>query len=104
MTGMRIGATMSELKQSSSPWIAPPSTPLEGARIPAVLDQPLDIEDDDVVKTMRNLGHKGPITRELYIGFIHTRGEEKNWSPEDEADLPEALRDWSVFERKRHRR
>jgi hypothetical protein len=94
---------MSKLKQSSSPGIAPPSTPIEGARISTILDQAADIEDDDVVRTMRKYGHKGPITREEYIGFIHGKGEPKDWSPELEADLPEELQDWSVFERKRRR-
>jgi hypothetical protein len=92
---------MSKLKQLSSPKTAPAATPLEGARISATLDQPDDFEDDDVVRTMRKYGHKGPVTREMYIGFIHAKGEEKNWSPEDEADLPPELQDWSQFEQRR---
>jgi hypothetical protein len=89
---------MSKLKQLPSPGIAPPSTPIEGARIPTSLNQPLDIEGDDVVRTMRKYGHKGPITREEYIGFIHGKGEPEEWGPEQEADLPEELQDWSLFE------
>jgi hypothetical protein len=89
---------MPKLNHVTSPATAPSATPLGGARIPTHLDQPLSLEDDDVVRTMRQYGHKGPITREDYIGFIHAKGEPEEWSPEQEADLPEELRDWSQFE------
>jgi hypothetical protein len=71
---------MSKLNHVPSPATVPPSTPLGGARITTHLDQPLSLEDDDVVRTMRQYGHKGPVTREMYIGFIHA-GEPGGESP-----------------------
>lgn len=50
-----------------------------------------------LLKTMRT---QGPITREDYIGTNWAGLDVSNWSFEDEAELPEELQDWTLFEAK----
>lgn len=40
------------------------------------------------------------VTREQYINFIYMGEPPEEWTAEDEADMPEELRDWSKVGRK----
>jgi len=51
--------------------------------------------DDVLVRSMRKNGQ--PVTRENYIALAWPEVPVP-WLPEHEAELPEELQDWSVFE------
>jgi hypothetical protein len=57
------------------------------------------LENDDVVRTMREFGFTGPITRKDYLEFIGVDPNKRD--AEMESLLPSHLQDWSQFEKKK---
>ena len=50
---------------------------------------------DDITELLEEAGI--PVTRENYID-LNWGGEPKNWTAEQEGQLPKELQDWSLFE------
>jgi hypothetical protein len=53
------------------------------------------LADDPLAVFMRK--EKIPLTRENYIALNYLGELPEDWTPEDEADLPAELQDWSRF-------
>lgn len=53
------------------------------------------LSDDPLVALMRR--EKIPLTRKNYIALSYLGVLPDDWTPKDEADLPEKLQDWSLF-------
>jgi hypothetical protein len=53
------------------------------------------LADDPLAVFMRK--EKIPLTRENYIALNYLGELPEDWRPEDEADLPAELQDWSLF-------
>jgi hypothetical protein len=53
------------------------------------------LADDPLAAFMRK--EKIPLTRENYIALNYLGELPDDWTPEDEADLPAELQDWSLF-------
>jgi hypothetical protein len=60
--------------------------------------------EDQTMKTMREFGFKGSISRQDYLDFIRASDDLQEPSAEMESMLPEHLQDWSQFEKKGHGR
>lgn len=56
--------------------------------------------EDSVIKSMRQWGFKGPITRQDYLDAIHATDDPREPSAEMESLLPLHLQDWSQFKKK----
>jgi hypothetical protein len=58
-----------------------------------------ELENDRTVRSMRQWGFTGPITRQDYLDWIHAPGDPQEPSAELESMLPTLLRDWDQFHR-----
>jgi hypothetical protein len=86
---IRGEAEMTTPKPWLTPSIAPPEPPA---------DPPLPGEDR-TMRTMREFGFTGPISRQDYLDFIHASDDPQEPSAELESMLPLHLQDWSQFGR-----
>jgi hypothetical protein len=60
------------------------------------------VKEDQTMRTMREFGFTGPITREDYLNFIHASDDEQPLDAEMESLLPEHLQDWELFHATKH--
>jgi hypothetical protein len=62
------------------------------------------VKEDQTMRTMREFGFTGPITREDYLNFIHATDEDPQpLDAEMESLLPEHLQAWEIFHATKHR-
>jgi hypothetical protein len=57
------------------------------------------IKEDRTMRTMREFGFKGRITRQDYLDFIHAADDPQELDAEMESLLPRHLQNWKQFER-----
>jgi hypothetical protein len=55
------------------------------------------VKEDRTMRTMREFGFTGPITRQGYLDFIHATDDPQEPSADLESMLPEHLQDWDQF-------
>jgi hypothetical protein len=61
------------------------------------------VKEDRIMRTMREFGLTGPITREdYYLNFLHATDDPQELDAEMESLPPEHLQDWEQFHATRH--